>query len=580
MILYNLFPSYKEIFPSEEEPTFEDLIKNVSTLELLKLLSEININIYLHSHETRVHEKIFSEICNNINRKYRREITTNYNNFKTSNAASKPNVIIFLSVNILDVMIATFKYSNNHIHKKSDQELLSLTAIKCILLANTLHNRKMEHFGYINNISNFAVSAAQYSFNRPRNPFYLINLSSELFSFLENSKDLSPYVSEFLEKLNLKDHKEYINIIMNLQTEPIVSNNYIIKLGKSFEPYLKDSLDFLSTDISKNVFPKLPSGYDRDYRLIREKPLVKIGNNQYCILDINLLSDKMYIGLIFNIYNNTSLKTRKNLFGSFSDFLNHLGQEFAEKQIFHKIIPTLFVNDKPSVMTAGNEYTNEEYSDYYIRNDQDIYLFEYKNYLINADIKSSFNYGKIHEEIYKKMVEKIDDSGKTKPKGVTQFINSIEKINKKGFAFDPLDLKDKKKLNIYPILVYSDEFFNIHGMHDLLNKNFFIRLNNKIRKSHNIKDIILISLEDLIKVSYTVNKDNMSFQELVRSYFIKEKNLPRTENYKYTTYTKPHFAVVMRDELLELSPEDGDAFSRDILGEDPTSLTGIYFDNL
>lgn len=567
-----VFPGFKDIFPKSNEPTVEELIDRVSSKEILKMLSMINLDIYLNRLDTETNESIFLNICQNINETERSLILHSYIQFRQVKRSYNPKVIIFFEFVILKTMINVLKRYNDKIYDALDSELLSITVLQLLLLENTYLDKKQKSIlGNINLKSNFVVQASQCSFNL-RDPFYQLNLSSEFLSYLHNESNLKPFLVEFLSKMRLNGYKEYMNLIIELFISPLEKGNYILKLDKFYQTLFGPALDHMSIDVLDNKPFIFLNGFDSDYKIIREKPLLKLDYNIYCVLDLNFLIDKLYIGIIFSIYYSTTLKDRKDIFKNFADFLSHLGQHFAENQLLYRLVPNCFKNDEATIRVAGNVYP-VEYSDYYVRQGNNIFLFELKNYIINADIKDSYNYDKIRNAVNEKMLKSTDSN---KSKGVSQLINTINKIHNGGFSFDNLSDNIDSRLNIYPILVYTDEFFDITGMQELINQFFRKEIPGHVKNAHYIRGVILINLYDLIRVSYTVHKGQKSFMELMNIYYNIELELHKQSRMNRTLYTTLHFRDVMHDELIDLDERDSMALMVDVLGEDALTWWALF----
>ncbi|WP_080056754.1 hypothetical protein [Spirosoma aerolatum] len=526
-----IFPSYNEIFPNHEEESINDIISKVSSKEILKLLSRINRDLFFNRNDTVTSEKIFYDLCSNINELDRNSIIDNYNSFKLQKRRYDPSVIIFLEITILDLMIEVFRGINSLEYKESDKELLSITVLKGLLTCNSVYDRKLKYKfpSGIDPNSNFVTGIHQFGFSTPRDITYLINISSEFFKYLSSNSKLKIYLDEFLNQMQIDDYRKYINFIASASFQVLLQNNYRLSLNEYYKPELKHIFDSLSIDLSQSTIYELPINYDRDYKLLREKPILKIEDNTYCILDQNFLLDKLHIGLFFSIYYGTSLKNNKSLYDKFDNFLSDLGLDFAEKQLLYKIIPNCFRENSNAILVAGDKF-QIEYSDYYVRENDSLFLFEFKNYIINADVKNSLDFDKIYKAIVSKTYEeevrnKKGEVVKIKSKGVKQLANTINQINKGGFEFDLIEKSNQNKLYVYPILVYTDEFFNVEGMHEITDKYYNIEISNITQGSHQINRLILISLYDLIRVSYTINKRKIPFAYLLDLYHERLKHL-------------------------------------------------------
>lgn len=549
-----IHPSYTEIFPGTM-PTLEETIGKISSKTLLIALSVLSQKIYLHKSDIDVHEDILREICLDISSLERDKIFNNYIKFKKNLIREGNQPIIFNNIAILNCIYKVFQNINNLPDTtKLDPETNSIYILKALLIANSLHDAQLEQIAEMDlNKRILITEASQYEFINNKDAFYQISLASEFFQFISQDPVLNEFLKEFLTKVKLNNYIDYIRHVFALYIQPLYNDKYRIVVENDDKDSVGEFFNSLAHDFS-NTQPVLNSVKDDvDYKLLRNQPLLKTEENTYYIINFNFLIDKLYQGLIFNFYNSTSLKRRKDIFTDFSQFLSHLGTNFAEKRIFHKLIPGCFIPNRFTVIKSGDE-EQEEYSDYYVRQSTRLFLFEFKNYIINAKVKHSFNFEEIKQEVFKKLVE----NEKSKPKGVSQLLNVIDKINQGGFSFDNFAPKFGKRLFIYPILVYSDDFFMIEGMQQIVSQFFKDKLNSEVVKRQNIKDVVLISLSDLIDIKYAVTKGHITFESLLNIYYeeAKKRRKKRFKTPEDVYRQQPRFRELIDSYLPEVDLEE------------------------
>lgn len=104
--------------------------------------------------------------------------------------------------------------------------------------------------------------------------------------------------------------------------------------------------------------------------------------------------------------------------------------------------------------------------DYYVRNGNDIFLFEFKDSLYRKEDKVECDYANVKSSIEKKLVRK--ENGR--PSAIEQLCSSIGLILNNKFQVD-LGIRSDK-VNIYPILVVGDTTFTNVGTNFILNDYF------------------------------------------------------------------------------------------------------------
>ena len=335
------------------------------------------------------------------------------------------------------------------------------------------------------------------------------------FKFCEEDDVFSGYLDLFLEEYGIERWQDYLDKVLGLyvtRTEPPVPS--VINIQNRSE--IRDVVSQFCIDV--NEFSR-----SDDFKSIREKPVYKLNENSYLLLSINLLIDKLFQGIQFELFR--VLKAKQEEYNekrikSFDQFRSIYAEQISEKGIFYRALKDAF-NDNKYKSIDGQRLKKELVQgepDFYIRDKGKIYLFEYKDVIINADVKYSFSFDTIKEEILKKMVS----NEKSSPKGITQLFNSIVRI-KKGDYSKVDNYKSLENCTVYPIIVFTDTAFNLPGINYLLNKEFSRLVETSdLKDKHKVKGLTLIDINTFLM-----------FQDLFRE---KKLNLSTCLN-EYSNYT-------------------------------------------
>lgn len=346
------------------------------------------------------------------------------------------------------------------------------------------------------------------------------------FRFCEANPQFNVYLNLFLSEYGLPSWQQYLSHILMLYVRKFerLRTPSTLHVPSEF-PDAIAFLNHLSVDTANF------SSSD-DFLTLRERPVFKISQNDFIFLNLNFLVDKLYQGIQFDfakvlvkkaaMFNGKQIK-------STIDFIGIFGNEFSETGLFYSVMDFAF-EKSGYVKFTGHQmkaHIPGGEPDYYMRDKSKIYIFEFKNIFIGAGVKHSNDYEKIKSEIFKKLVANQNNS----PKGVTQLVNVIEKIQKNEFTkFDKYDFSN---VTIYPVIVYVDFSFNLPGTNFILNEEFRQQLKHKgLQNLGKIKNLILIDLDSFIK-----------FQDLFRSKAIKI-NICFNEFYEYTKSSNDLFKQV------------------------------------
>jgi len=221
---------------------------------------------------------------------------------------------------------------------------------------------------------------------------------------------------------------------------------------------------------------------DRSFTLLREYPLFKIGPTEYLILDINFLNDKLYKGQLFSF--NTFLKAS----GYRGNFLSIKGKDFMEDIYFRALMLRCFPAFKNLDGDQASKNNGEELCDHYARKVNKLLLIEFKDVLLNADIKENADIVAIYLELNKKFTANQSKS----PKGITQLYNAVKYLETADVVNDTLDRGSITE--VYPMIVYTDRSFG----HDGINKKFKLQFRKMLEQDTwvnlKINDVSFVNL--------------------------------------------------------------------------------------
>ena len=197
------------------------------------------------------------------------------------------------------------------------------------------------------------------------------------------------------------------------------------------------------------------------------------------------------------------------------------------KKVLDDIFDKKYLIKKPDSKT---ELDGEP--DYYLRHNNNIYIFENKDVMIAKVIKASADIEKINEVLKTKFLQ--DGNKKV---GIGQLINTIEEILEKKFRFDDY-VNAKNNLKIYPILLIHDRIFQSLGINYRLNnwyqRSLSERLGNRFNLS-NIRSLSVIDIDTMILWLPHLKKKDKNFRAILDDHLNKmdSKFKINTPDYEY-----------------------------------------------
>lgn len=352
-----------------------------------------------------------------------------------------------------------------------------------------------------------------------------------LMTFAKTNEKFRTYLTTFLRNRNLQSAEMYLYQIMTmfLETEKNQSTpSHIIAINRhdNVNGYFLDSLCLNPKNYQ----------YSADLKSLRDKPLLKYRDRTYIMLYSRFFLDKSFSGILFDIAKeNTSASLPfEKVYRSLKQLI---GQEFSEHYLFYETLRRCFPSSLYIHFSGEKmkDILHEGEPDYYIRRDNKIFLFEFKDVLMKGEIKTCIDYDKIKEETYRIFVGEYRKNGKLKPKGVTQLSNTIE--TKLSDITKECDSVNSRYFIIYPILVYEDSSFDIEGFNYLLNNKFReIVKRRTISPSFEIKDLVMVNLDTLMSLENYMSSQQVVFEDVIDNYITYKKESKLNTIYPFNKY--------------------------------------------
>ena len=490
MLIYRL--QFSDVFPEEEKKDLIDYLKNISKSTLEETIS------FLNKDDLPDYNDLFS------NRTIRNDINGRVENFVRNKKLQIPICVFSTEANlyIFEGIIANRKQllDENTLRRDTDRDELNI--FKSILCVNQSLNEKEEKITLPNESNNMSKIAQVYitlNFSIADLGLYddikkeLVNLLyvsfyklKELINFLEQGK-YKNYLDGIYNNFNVANQKELLTRVAELY----VNVAKIVGKNRFFEVKDNNQQNFLDSLIAKEI------KIEDDFVNIRNYPVYKKTDGTYIVLNPFFIMDKFTISLKFFL----AKFFGNNIQGDFSNFYN---KDFSEKFLMYNLFDSIFdykyfVKKK----TLGEEEAKDE-PDYYFRYNNKIFIFEYKDILINKNVKVSRDIEIILSELKKKLLQ-----NKTSDKGIGQLVKHINNIDNNEFPFDD-GIKTNKSLKIYPILVLSDRKLEILGINYQFNQWFRDELGDLSHKNIKVQDLVVMSLDSFIvfKNKFKQNKEN------------------------------------------------------------------------
>lgn len=480
--------AYKDIYGNAEKPSFQELFSGIPTKVIVEVIS--HFMALIHTDEMDFQKQI-ETLKIWIGRLPSSDISQLQTALKKAQASSNDKVLFFTNTSSLYFLeMAVSHYCEGEPRNLSPDEELRL--FKAYLLITEQWTENQANFLTDKKVSNdqealeyiLPFLIPYYEIQTHKDFRWQIIKAIYFFKFLEQNNDLGRYLQNFLGKFHAENWFEFLKHILTGYVLLASSNQKasIITVGDEHTSF-RSFLNELSIDVNNFTIKE-------DFLSLREKPIFKMSESSFAFFNFNFMIDKLFQSIQFDFAN---ILQEQGVVSNFGDFKSrYYSKEFSERFLLYGLIDYL-IGKRKLVKLNGDQLAQkigEEGPDYYIRFGNKIFVIEFKDVLMAAKAKLSYDFSKLKEDIYKKLV--VNERGS--PKGVSQLYNFITKLSKDGFEFDKFDASQAR---IYPVLIVTDSAYNSFGIN--------WQLNNEFRKMFTsppigrVNDVIVVHLDTLLR---------------------------------------------------------------------------------
>jgi len=382
-------------------------------------------------------------------------------------------------------------------------------------------------------------------------PYHIMVRGVVFLNYFQFHSDYTKYVAAYLNKHNKKTTLNYAFDIFQM-------------LNANFESIRQNPDGFAASSFAHaegfetlyEQFAIDPVAYQAKYRVTKEnyagikaRPLYKLNENNWLVLNWAFLSNKLYEGLVFDFYQNSGIADEA-AFQQFTGFKQFIGENITEKHLLRSLAKKAWAKKYDVLLFDGSDQI-DGFPDVYYRKGNTVYLIEIKDVYFASATVNSYAYDKIKET--------IDTKLNSVKRGSGQLIKQIKKLKDQAFE-KPQRYKSPAHLTIYPVIIYTDIHFNMLGVNEYVDRSFTKMLVEAglpaaFRK---IKPLTMINLNYLISIFDLLENSATSLSVLIDHYHHqldnrKKKHL-RTRNWEdhqlqYTVFETISSNFIDRDDF-------------------------------
>ena len=231
-----------------------------------------------------------------------------------------------------------------------------------------------------------------------------------------------------------------------------------------------------------------------EFRLWRQYPLVKTGENEVFCVDIDFLLEKLQTGVFWILRDQLAKENKSDkIFNLWGKVFEDYAASIIERGFGAQTEPMEKCFARPQYDRKGGS----ECTDIAICSEETLILLECKASVLSASAKFSGDFGKLYAELKKKIIEGEEPK---KPKGLKQLWNAIQSLGHRNtedrYEVKEIDISKVKK--IYPVLILPDRIFSCLYMNWFLDSEFqrMVKQDN-LEKHLEIMPLTVLTITDL-----------------------------------------------------------------------------------
>lgn len=280
----------------------------------------------------------------------------------------------------------------------------------------------------------------------------------EFYRFLTWNKRLKPLRRAFCKEYNIKNVASYLAPhLIALKGTNLKSGLIELKTSKRLTGIIHRIMCHSSIDENEVI----PFEKNADYSLFRAKPFIRMGNNEFAIVSIPFVLEHIYESLYFE------LKKYRSVIGYQSDdsFREFITTEFTQNWMLNRFIDkckssvqSLYLTDAQCNSIIDNRKIKGMHPlDYYLKENNNVILFELKSTLASAKTKDKRNL----DDFLTDLKDRFFESKQKRPKAIKQLMANTKAIQEGTFVFDS---NVEKNATIYPVIVVDSTYYTMAGV--------------------------------------------------------------------------------------------------------------------
>lgn len=503
---FTIFPTFSELFEDGEEKVIANLSQDGLAEKYIVFTTSISALLYAsHIEGVSAQEKIMME--------FKDAILGTEDGHKILGwlTAHGQNTLNINSYTLMELYCMLLKYKKGQCDNVSLSVSEQLFYLKLVLIAN---ERRLHSIENIQKVIDSITPNDTFTYEKLFWPILLqetdvnevLSIEYEMFrtkSFIEGIINKYPeaknIIDNYFQEKGFDSYRSYVSFwaILFLNYITSYTNDGILKAGIKED---KQNRNLFAPLVANNIMPDT-------YLDLKSHPIYYyIGG--YYVLHWNYLLSQIFIATFKAIEQKLNECRLQNLKEECGKIIEHT--------LFKSVLVTAFCN-----LWQCSAFDDEDKGnpDAIFKIGNNLFILELKDNLMGDNVMESFDYKCIENHVKRNFIE----SEKGKKKGIKQLKDYIKDYAKN--EYEALGFPYNKKLNIYPIIIYTDYKYRLNGLNHFLSIKFEEIAKFDVESvNRRIRPLTVIGLDCLFKLQYKFRDKKIKLADVIDDYHKHVKN--------------------------------------------------------
>ena len=508
---FPVFPTYTEVFKNGQEEVIANLLQEGLAEKYIVFTTSISALLYAsHIEGASVQEKIMME--------FKDVIIGTEEGYKILDWLSDhcQKTLNINNYTLMELYCLLLKYKKGHCDNVSLSVSERLLYLKLVLIANERRIHSTDNMQ--KNIDSITPNDA-FAYEKlfwplllqetdvnevPRIEYEMFRIKSFVEGITNKYPETEKIINDFFQERGLDCYRSYASLLAIFFMIFITSytRDRILKAGIKEDEKSQKLFDSL---VANSIKPDT-------YLDLKSHP-VYYYNGGYYVLHWNYLLSQIFIGVFMTLKNKLNESGIQGIKKDCGKIIEHT--------LFKNVLVTSFCNSwQVSAFDDEGKGFPDAIPDAIFKIGNSLFVLELKDNLMGEDVMESFDYTYIENHMNRNFIQ----SDKGKKKGIKQLEAYIKAYV--GNKYEALGFAYNKKLNIYPVVIYTDYKYRLYGLNHYLSIKFGDIVNSyELSVKRRIRPLTVIGLDCLFNLQYKFRDKKIKLSSLIENYhrYVKER---------------------------------------------------------